>query len=87
MAAVTSITKHRVGSAGGYTEWIYTYTKAGGTDTLDTTSELAEVTGFFASTPGTGLDLTATNSSGTITLSTGTGAGFAVVWGHPAKNV
>ncbi len=79
MAAVTSITKRRL-ELGQQYAWIYFYTKAGATDTLDCASEFGQVDKVDASS-SVGTQDAATVSGTTVTLSTGTGAGSAIVYG------
>lgn len=81
MTEVTSITKTRLEVGGDYC-WLYRYTKAGTGDVLTVTTEFGEVDMVISKTSA-GADDPSTQSSEVITLSAGTGAGIAIVFGKP----
>jgi len=79
MTEVTSITKNRLELGSDYA-WVYRYTKANAGDTLTVTGEFNEVDMVISKTV-VGTDDPASQSAEVITLSSGTGAGIAIVFG------
>lgn len=82
MAEVTSITKKQAVPNPEVKVWIYRYTKAAAGDTLTTTGEFSVTDGVIARSASGATDDPATISANVITLTAGTGAGYAIVFGR-----
>ena len=83
MAAVTSVTKEVGMPHIGSKVLIIRYTKANAGDTYDASAEFTVVRGVWARSAAGATDDPATIASNTtVTLSAGTGAGYAIIWGN-----